>query len=97
MKVRTEINKLGKEITALQCKNKIRNLKDIYKNVKENNAKTGSSPTFPQYFHHFDEVLGCKAVVNMLEMTEAGQVCCNANVPVFTSSGTNRCQQSIVC
>ena len=41
---------------------KIRNLKDIYKNAKENNAKTGSFPTFPQYFHDFDEVLGCRAV-----------------------------------
>ena len=67
LKIRGEINKLGKEKTVLQCRNKIRNLKDIYKNAKENNVKTGSS-SFPQYFHHFDEVPGCRAVVNMPEM-----------------------------
>ena len=62
LKIRAEINKLGKEKKVLLCIKKIRNLKDIYKNAKENNAKTGSFPTFPQYFHDFDEVLGCRAV-----------------------------------
>ena len=47
LKIRTEINKSGKEKTVLQYRNKIRNLKDIYKNVKENNAKTGGSSMFP--------------------------------------------------
>ena len=94
LKITAEIDKLGKQKTVLQCRSKIRNLKDIYKNAKGNNAKTGSSPTFPQYFHHFDEVPSCRAVVNMPEMIEAGQVFCNADVPVFTSSDTNHCQQS---
>ena len=94
LKIRAENNKLGKEKTVLQCRNKIRNSKDIYKNVKENNAKTGSSPTFPQYFHDFDEILGCRSVVNMPEIIEVGQVCRSADVPVFTSSDTNYCQQS---
>ena len=83
LRIRAEINTLGKEKTVLQCIKKIRNLKDIYKNAKENNAKTGSSPMFPQYFHDFDEVLGCRAVVNMLEMIEVGQVCLSANVCVY--------------
>ena len=46
---------------------------------------------FPQYFHDFDEVLGYRAVVNMLKMIEAGQACRNADVPVFTSSDTTHC------
>ena len=62
LKIRAEINKLGKEKTVLQCRNKIRNLKDIYNKAKENNGKTGSSPTFPQHFHNFDGVLGCRAL-----------------------------------
>ena len=60
---------------------------------KKNNAKTGSSPTFPQYFHDFDEVLGCRAVLNMPEMIEVGQVCRSADVHVFTFTDTNHCQQ----
>ena len=92
MKIRAEINKLGKEKTVLQYIKKIRNLKEICKNAKENIAKTGSSPTFPQYSHDFDEVLGCRAVVKMLEMIEVGQVCLNADVSVFTSFDTNHCQ-----
>ena len=86
LEIKTEINKSGKEKTVLQYRNKIRNLKDIYKNAKENNAKTGSSSMFPQYFHDFDEVLGGRAIVNMSEMIEVGQVCHRADVPVFTSS-----------
>ena len=92
--MRAEINKLGKKKTVLKCRNKIRNSKDIYKNAKENNAKTGTSPAFPQYFHDFDEVLGCRAVVNMPETIEVGQVYRSADVPVFTCSDTNHCQQS---
>ena len=86
LKIRAEINKLGEEKTVLQCRNQIHNLKDIYKNAKENNAKIGSSPMFPQYFHDFDEVLGCRAVVNMPEMIEVGHVFRTADVPMFTSS-----------
>ena len=78
----------------LQCRNKICNLKDIYKNVKENNTKTGSSPMFPQYFHDFEEVLSCRAVVNTPQTIEVGQVFCTEDVPVFTSSDTNHCQKS---
>ena len=94
LKIRAEINKLRKGKTVIQCRNKICNLKDIYKNAKENNAQTGISPTFPQYFHDFDEVLGCRAVVNMQETIEVGQVCRSADVPVFTSSDTKHCQKS---
>ena len=85
LKIRTEINKLGKEKTVLLCIKKILNLKNIYKYAKENNAKTGSFPTFLQYFHNFDKVLGCRAVVIMLEMIEIGQVCLSADVSVLLS------------
>ena len=92
--MRTEIDNLGKEKTVLQCRNKIRNLQDISNNAKENNAKKGTSSTFPHYFHDFDKVLCCRAVVNMPKRIEVGQVCRNTDVPVFNFSHTSRCRQS---
>ena len=94
LKMRTDINKMGKEKAVLQCRNKIRNLQHIYMNAKENNTKTGSSSTFRHHFHDFDKVLCCRAVVNMAERIELGQVCRNTDVSVFTFSDTSHCRQS---
>ena len=69
-------------------------MKDIYKNAKEKNPKTGSSPAFLQQFHDFDKFHDCRTVANKPEVIERGKVCCNADVPVSTSSDTNHCQQS---
>ena len=53
----------------------------------------------PQYVHDFDDVIGCGAVVNILEMIEVGQVCRNTDLHVstptcFTTLFINYCQQS---
>ena len=63
-------------------------------NAKENNTKTGSYSTFRHHFHDFDKVLCCRAVVNMAERIELGQVCRNTDVSVFTFSDTSHCRQS---
>ena len=93
LRIRTEINKLDKQKTVLQCRNKICNLRDIYKNAKENNVKTESSPTFPQYFHHSEEVLGCRAAVNMPETIEAGQFAVMQMCLCLLPPDTNHCHQ----
>ena len=64
--------KLGHEKTELQCKKKIRNLKDLYKNAKLNNSKSGAAPQKSPIFHVFDEVLSRRNVVNIPKKKEVG-------------------------
>ena len=52
------VNEAGSPKTVKQCKNKIRNLKQAYKDAKANNKQTGSSPKTSPFFDMFDEVLG---------------------------------------
>ena len=59
------VNKAGSQRTVQQCKNKIRNLKQAYKDAKANNKRTGSSPKTSPFFDTFDEVLGTRAVMTM--------------------------------
>ena len=44
-------------------KTKIRNLKNAYKTSRNNNKKTGASPTYSPYFEDF-EVLRARDVIN---------------------------------
>ena len=52
--IKNKINAAGKPKTLKQIKTKIRNLKDAYKACKDNNKKTGRSPTFCPYFQDFE-------------------------------------------
>ena len=51
------MNEKGPEKILKQLKDKIQNLKDAYKAARDNNKKTGASPTYNSYFEDFDEVL----------------------------------------
>ena len=51
------MNEKGPEKILKQLKDKIQNLKDAYKAARDNNKKTGASPTYSSYFEDFDEVL----------------------------------------
>ena len=64
IKIKTAVNEKGREKTLKQLKDKIRNLKDAYKAARDNNKKTGASPTYSPYFEEFDEVLGTPDVIN---------------------------------
>ena len=55
-----------------QLKDKIRNLKDAYKAVRDNSKKTGASLTYSLYFEDFDEVLGTRDVINTPFAREVG-------------------------
>ena len=70
--IQKEVSKLGHEKTKLQCKNKIRNLKDLYKNIKLNNSKSGAAPQTSPFFDAFDEVLSNRDGVNIPEKKEVG-------------------------
>ena len=64
IKIKTAGNEKGPEQTLKQLKDKIRNLKDAYKAARDNNKKTGASPTYSPYFEDFDEVLSTRDVIN---------------------------------
>ena len=50
----------------------MQNLKDAYKAARDNNKKTGASPTYSPYFEGFDEVLGTRDVINTPFAREGG-------------------------
>ena len=70
--IKNKIDAVGKLKTLKQIKTKIRNLKGAYKACKDNNKKTGRSPTFCPYFQDFDEILETRDVVNFPHAREAG-------------------------
>ena len=70
--IQKQASKLGHEKTKLQCKNKIRNLKDLYKNAKLNNSKSGAAPQTSPFSDVFDEVFSSRDVVNIPEKKEIG-------------------------
>ena len=72
VKINTAVNEKGPEKTLKQSEDKIRNLKDAYKAARDNNKKTGVSPTYSPYFENFDEVLGTHDVINTPFAQEVG-------------------------
>lgn len=68
------VNKAGTPKSVKQCKNKIRNLKQSYKEAKANNNRTGSSPKTSPFFDTFDDVLGTRAVVTMPGVIQSDSV-----------------------
>ena len=52
IKIKTAVNKKGPQKTSKQLKYKMQNLKDAYKAARDNNKKTGASPTYSPYFEH---------------------------------------------
>ena len=70
--IKDKINAAREPKTLKQIKTKKRNLKDAYNAFKDNNKKTGRSPTFCPYFQDFDEILGTRDVVNFYHAKEAG-------------------------
>ena len=56
--IKISVDVAGPAKSIQQCKDKIRNLKDIYKQAKDNNKRSGSAPQTSEYFDVFDQVLG---------------------------------------
>ena len=72
IKIKTAVNEKGPQKTSKQLKYKMQNLKDAYKAARDNNKKTGASPTYSPYFEDFDEVLGTRDVINTPFAREVG-------------------------
>ena len=68
------VNKAWSPKTVKQCKDKIRNLKQAYKEAKGNNNLTRRSPKTSPHYDSFDEVLGTRAVVTMPGVIQSDQV-----------------------
>ena len=49
-------------------------MKDAYKSAKDNNKLTGASPIYSPFYDDFDEILSCRDVVNMPNISEVGAV-----------------------
>ena len=72
MRIKKKIDKLGNPETLKQIKTKLRNMKDVYKISKDNNKKTGRSPSFYAHFDEFDEIIGTRDFVIPLFATQVG-------------------------
>ena len=65
-KVALAVSILGTNKTMKTCKNKIRNLRDMYRIAKYQNKTTGENFHSLPYFEAFDEKLGLRVVMVML-------------------------------
>ena len=67
-KILAALNKEGHAKTLKQCKDRIWNLKEAYKDAKGNNANMGRGVKRSLYFDIFDQVLGSRPVVRMTDL-----------------------------
>lgn len=70
-KVLSAVSMVGKK-TLQQCKDKIKNLKELYKEAKDKNKTTGETLHKSPFFEIFDDVLGCRHAVTMPIVKEVG-------------------------
>ena len=73
-KIKVEIDKLGNSKPLKQIKDKLRNLKDAYKQACDNNKQTGNSPRFCPFYEDFNEIFGARDTVNLRYGKEVGVV-----------------------
>ena len=71
IKIKTAVNEKGLEKTLKQLRQNTKP-KDEYKAVRNNNKKTGTSPTYSPNLEGFDEVLGTHGVINTLFARKVG-------------------------
>ena len=60
LKTKVEIDKLGNPKSLKQIKDKLRNLKDAYKQTRDNNKQTGKLPILCPFHEDFDEIFGAR-------------------------------------
>ena len=70
-KILLAVQKIGNK-SMKQCKDKIRNLKELYKTSKDSNKKTGENLHLSPFYNIFDEMLGDRDVVTIPLHTEVG-------------------------
>ena len=68
------------EMSAKQTKAKLRRLKDAYKQVKDNNSRSGAAPQSCPFYNDFNEVLGERDIVSFKQVKEV-ECSKNTNLP----------------
>ena len=86
LKIKEAIDKLGPSKTVKQLKSKIKNLKDAYKQARDNNKMTGRSPIYSPFYDDFDEILSRRDVVNLPFTAEVGSANSNSSLMLDTES-----------
>lgn len=81
-----EVNKGGSKKTLKQCKDKLKNLKQAYKEAKAKNKKTGESPQRSPFYDELDEVLGTRAVITMPGVKQVGTAEYDPSTPGSSTS-----------
>ena len=80
------VNKAGPLKTMKQCKDKLRNLKQAYKDAKTNNSQTGRAAKTSPFFDVFEEVLGSRPVVKMPGLLQSCSESTTSNSPSSSKS-----------
>ena len=80
LKVKAAVDNHGPEKSVKQIKAKLGRLKDAYKQVKDNNSRTGAAPQSRPYYNDFNWLLGERDIVSFKQVKEVvGSK--NANLP----------------
>lgn len=85
-KIVQAVNKAGPFKTMKQCKDKLRNLKQAYKDAKTNNSQTGRAAKTSPLFDVFEEVLGSRPVVKMPGVLQSCSESTTSNSPSSSKS-----------
>lgn len=85
-KIVQAVNKAGPFKTMKQCKDKLRNLKQAYKDAKTNNSQTGRAAKTSPFFDAFEEVLGSRPVVKMPGVLQSCSESTTSNSPSSSKS-----------
>ena len=86
--IKIEVDKYGNSKSVVQCKNKIKALKDQCKKAKENNGKSREEPKSSLFYDQFDRLLSERTFFTMPEFKEVGQKSVIAS-PKFSKSHQN--------
>ena len=68
--MKTAFGNPGPEKSVKQIKAKLGRLKDAYKQVKDNNSRTGAAPQLCPYYNDFNELLGERDIVSFKQVKE---------------------------
>ena len=71
-KIAQEVNKSGTYKSIKQCKDKLRNMKQAYKDAKSSNMDAGCPSKRSPFYEEFDKVLGSRPVIPAPEVIQAG-------------------------
>ena len=91
--VKIEVGKYGNSKSVIQCKNKIKALKDQYKKAKENNGKSREEPKSSPFYDQFDRILSERTIFSIPEFKEVEQKNVIA-IPKFNKSHQNNKENS---